>query len=229
MNTLKDVKARTRALIGDPDADFSTDAYLVPLINQAYEQMINYLSNTCSPFMTKLVVVLGIPKGTTDLTEFQVTGKPLDGLMNPLGIEFKVAGQPENFYCPATRQDILPNITPTGNPPTRNMYWEWRSYLLYVTPLPYDSDLRVRGEFRPAPLLEDNNIIAIHPLMAGALAYATAALIGGERMNASYVQNWQQQATLTLDDISAELVRQQQGTSTRIGRMNQSHRRRGYY
>jgi hypothetical protein len=62
-------------------------------------------------------------------------------------------------------------------------------------------------------------------MMAYALAFSTAALIGAERGNAGYVQNYGTQATNTLDDIAATLVRQQQGTSSRLGRVSGGGRR----
>jgi hypothetical protein len=105
--------------------------------------------------------------------------------------------------------------------------WEWRSYVVYITGLGFAADIRIRGEFRPAALVKDTDPIAIHPQMTVALAYATAALIGSERGNTGYVTNYGQQAQNTLDDVSATLVRQQQGTSSRVGRMS-SRGRRGF-
>jgi hypothetical protein len=236
MNTLLDVKQRVRALIGDTDGDFATDAYLLPLINQAYDQSINYLSNTCSPFITQLQVATDVPFGTSALTELQKPNQPFFGLVNPLDLEVKQTGLPELNYVMGKRYDILPNSTNYGaGQPVSNFWgrfgWEWRSYVLYITPLAFAADIRVRGEFRPPALVKDTDPIAIHPQMTVALAYMTAALIGGERINASYVQNYGQQGTATLDDIAATLVRQQQGTSSRVGRMNRSDgsRRRGQW
>jgi hypothetical protein len=146
-------------------------------------------------------------------------------LLNPLSIEIKQAGQPETSYCFLKRVDILPNSSNVGiNQPAniywQGLYWEWRAYVVFLTTLPYPADLRVRGDFAPTALTQDKQIIAIHPLMANALAYATAALIGAERGNDKYVQNYGTQASNRLDDISAELVRQQQGTTSRLGRMD---------
>ena len=225
MNSLLDVKQRTRALVGDVDADFATDAYLLPLINQAYDDSINVLEGTCSPFITQLKVAPNVALGTSSLAELQKPGQPWEGLINPLDLEVKGVGLPETSYFMGTRKDILPNTSNYApNQPLNNwagrFTWEWRSYVVYVTPLGYAADFRMRGEFRPPALVKDTDPIAIHPQMVVALSYATAALIGAERGNAAYVQNYGQQATRTLDDVSATLVRQQQGTSSRVGRMN---------
>ena len=232
MNTVLDVKARVRSLIGDTDADFATDAYLLPLLNQAYDQALNYLCSTCSPFITQLQVATNIALGTSSMEELQKPGHPFYGLVNPLDIEIKQTGLPELSYVMGTRKDILPNSSnyALGQPMqnwTGRFCWEWRSYVVYITPVPYAFDLRIRGEFRPPALIKDTDPIAIHPLMTTALAYSTAALVGAERGNAGYIQNYGTQGTNTLDDISSILVRQQQGTSSRVGRMSGSrgHRR----
>jgi len=230
VNTLGDVKSRVKSLVGDPDGDFCTDGYLVPLTNQAYDQAINYLCGTCSPFITQLQVATNVTAGTSALTELQKPDQPFYGLVNPLDLEVKGTGLPELSYRMGTRKDILPNSSnfALGQPSQiwfGQFCWEWRSYVLYITPVAFNIDIRVRGEFRPSALREDTDEIAIHPLMTVALAYSTAALIGAERGNSAYVQNYGQQATNTLDDISATLVRQQQGTSSRVGRMNRGDRR----
>jgi hypothetical protein len=227
MNQLKDVKAKVRSLLGDPDGDWLTDAYLLPLINQAYEQQVNTLSATCSTYITAVRQIPAIPVGTIDLSEWQKDPKqPLYGMVNPLILEWKQAGQPDNYYVQAERVDVLPNITPATPTPVFCLYWEWRSYTVFVTPLNFPADFRMRGEFRPAPLLKDDDIVAVHPLMANSLAYATAALAASERGNATWVQTFTQQAVVTLDDIAGQLVRAQQGTTIRIGRANPSHSNR---
>jgi hypothetical protein len=217
MNTVGDVIARVKSLVGDPDGDFVTPAYIYPLMNQAYDGAITYLAGTCSPFITQLQVAANVPLGTSSLAELQKPNQPFFGLVNPLDLEVKQAGQPETNYVMATRKDILPNSSNYApGQPLMNWFgsvcWEWRSYVVYITGLGFAADIRIRGEFRPAAL-------------AYALAFSTAALIGAERGNAGYVQNYGTQATNTLDDIAATLVRQQQGTSSRLGRVSGGGRR----
>lgn len=229
MNDLKEVKARARALVGDPDGDFATDAYLLPLVNQALEMFAHSLLGTCSPFITLLKVCLNLPQGTTWLAEQQKPDQPLFGLMNPLLVEFKQAGQPDTAYCTATRRDILPNVSPYGSAQIRGMDWEYRSYILYLTSLPYPADIRVRGEFRPPPLIKDTDMIVVHPMMGAALAFGTAALIGSERGNPTYKADYTLAAQNLLDDIESELVRQTQGTASRLGKMSRGRGgRRGW-
>ena len=225
MDSVLDVKAQVRSLCGDPDGDFITDSYVMPLINTAYKQALNYLEGTCSPFITQLQVATNVALGTSSLAELQKKGQPFDGLVNPLDIEVKGTGLPETSYVMGTRRDILPNSSnyAAGQPTnywTGRFCWEWRSYIVYITALGYAFDIRIRGEFRPPALIKDTDPIQLHPLMSVALGYMTAALVGSERQNSGYMANYGKQGIDMLDDISAILVRQQQGTSSRVGRMN---------
>ena len=63
------------------------------------------------------------------------------------------------------------NVSPHGSAQVRGLDWEWRSYFIYVTSLPYISDVRVRGEFQPPPLKLDTDMIVVHPMMGAALAF----------------------------------------------------------
>lgn len=227
MDTLKDVKMRTRSLIGDPDADFATDAYIVPLINQAYDVGTHRLLNTCSPFIEKYVVIPNVAQGVTTLQAFQVTGGLLDGLMNPLEMQFKPAGFPDGDYRWAPEKMRLPNLSPVNAPPLGSLMWTWRAYILGLTPTPWPCDIRVLGEFKPSALQKDSDLIVLHPMMTAALSFATAGLIGSERQNQNYQQTYTPLAEATFDDIGAELVRQEQGTTSRLGRVNRSRPGRG--
>lgn len=227
-NSVLDVKQKVRSLIGDPDGDFATDAYLLPLLNLAYETAVHYLQNTCSPFITKLQVVPAVSMGTTSLQQFQTAGEPLDGLINPTQIEYKQVGQPESNYVFMQQKLILPAYSPASapsvGPPFRCIYWEYRAYVVYLTALPYNCDIRVRGDFRPQALTKDSDLLAIHPLMGAAMAFATGALVGGERQNSNYKADYSEQAIQILDNISSELVRQTQSSPNRIGRMTRGNR-----
>lgn len=237
MNQLLDVKRDARTLVGDPDGDWADDEYILPFINIAYTRAINYLMNTCAPFITRKVAVPAVPAGTTDWTPFQVapatgeiaagqTGAPLLGLINPLEIWWKVQFQPENNYCLAKEEKDLPFITPSNYIVGQRVYWEWIGNKINTTPLSFIADFLVKGEFLPPALKEDTDYLELDPAMAPALGFATAALIGGSRVAQSYIVTWQGEAEKSFDDISARLTRKEQGTSQRVGRMGGRRRRR---
>lgn len=210
--------------------DFTTDDYLTPMINQVYEdQTTELMADTDSSFDEWVFDVPGVPAGTTNLGIYQAaqmpTGNgnvngPLYGLVNPIVLEWKVGGQPENCYREVGRTGKLPNISPAASNPSICSDWEWRAYTIYLTPVQFTIDLRVRGEFSPPSLVKDTDILVVHPRMATATAYAAAALIGVERNNQNFVDKYSAQAEKVLENISNMLTKGEQGTVTRIGRMS---------
>lgn len=221
-STLKDIRARVAALLSDPDQDSLTPAYLTPLTNQVYESQISYLAGTCNPFETKLVTVSNLAIGTADLTNLQRTGALL-GLVNPLELRWKQAGQPENFYLPLRRFNVLPQFSPAQSVSlacSTQAGWEWRGNVVYMTPFAFAVDLRVRGEFSPPPLCKDDDVVQVHPQLGHALAYGTAALAAIERGNPEWVQSYGALAQSTLNEIANQMMRQQQRTTFRAGKLN---------
>lgn len=235
-NTLKAVKAKVRSLVGDPMGDFTTDAYLTPLINIIYEaQTTKLMADTDSSFDDWVFDVPALDIGTTNLKAQQsaqmptpngnVAG-PLLGLVTPGIIEWKIAGQPDANYVEAFRRGKLPNVSPAAPGPPFQMYWEWRGMVIYLTPMTYSVDLRVRGEFSPPTLVKDTDELVVHPRMGTATAFGTGALVGAERKNQGYVDTYTAAAEDVLGDISNILTKGEQGVTTRIGRYGGN--KRGY-
>lgn len=212
--------------------DFCTDGYLNPLVNQVYEdQTTQLMSDTDSSFDDMVLECLGVPIGTTSLSNYQsaqmanddgsaTVNGPLYGLVSPSIVEWKVGGQPVNRYCEAERTGKLPNVAPGGPPTTFSMSWEWRGSIIYLTPMQQTVDLQVRGEFSPPELVKDTDILVVHPRIATATAYGTAALIGQERNNAPYTTGYFARADQVLENIANMLVKSEQGVTTRIGRLH---------
>jgi hypothetical protein len=238
-NTVKDVKARVRSLVGDVQGDFCTDAYILPLINTAYEtETTELMADTDSSFDEWVFDVPGVPGGTTNLANYQASqmaipggrtiSGPLYGLVSPITMEWKLAGQPDGCYVEAGRTGKLPNVSPAQASPPYSIQWEWRAYTIYFTPVMYTIDLRIRGEFSPPVLVNDPDILVVHPRLHTATAFHTAALIGIERNNQNWIDKYTAAGDSVLEDISNYLTKAEQGTTTRIGRTYSSGRRNGW-
>ncbi len=227
MDTLKDVKQQARAINGDPDGEWMTDAYLLPMINHVYTLQINYLSNFCSPFIESVATIVGLQQGISDLSPFHSPGQPLCGLVEPYrqGIHWKPSGDPPSRYVLAKKSSALPYVTPATPGPRFQLWWEFRSFRLFITPMTMPIDLEVRGDFRPSPLVKDDDAIAI-PAMDAVMAEEVAAAAWRERQNAGASQTYQLVYTSALDDIANQLSRGEQGTPLRLARANS--RRRGW-
>jgi hypothetical protein len=225
------VKATVRAILGDNAKKWTTDAYLDPIVRHCFDLQVIYLLDTCSPFITKVVTVPGLPPGTTDLSAWQSNTKDqsLFGLMDPLRLDWKIAGQPDPTYCEVIKTDVLPSYSPQCPMPLVQMRYEWRRMVVYITPTSFPIDLRVRGEFLPEPLIKEDQLIPLHPLLGAALAEESAACASRERANPGQMQAYELVGTAALDNISNALVRSGQDTTIRVARVSgRRGRRYGY-
>lgn len=211
MDTRGDVFGMVAGLAGDPYRDWITPEYFSSFCNTAYEAAIVYLQGTCSTNIEKTVMVSGVSVSgdENDLTpssQGAVKTDPLACLIEPRFIDFKPTGTANSQYKPACECTILPD-----------------------TPIQVTSglfDFRVRGDFRPAKLLTDDVVVEIHPMAGHALACSIMALIGMERPNQGWVDNYGKQAQDAWDQIASELIRSQQRKTYRLGSPNRANNQR---
>lgn len=222
--TLGQLKARVRNLLDDPQGSYLTDAFIVPLINEVYDDSNSQLASTQSSWDISVVEVPGVQPGTPNLQAFQVQGALLGGLTDqPLRIDWKPAGNPPNYYSLVKNYEVLPDMQPAQS----MVGWEFRSQVIWLTPCSVAVDLRVRGEFAPPPLVDDTDILVSHPRIGYVISYGTAALIAAIRGNKAWEQSYNQKAMEGMDEIMEQLVRAEQGQYRRLGRMSQRRRRGG--
>lgn len=227
MNTLGYVKQVVRSLNGDPDGDWLDDAYLNPMVNHVYRLQINYLATFCSTSIMRVVEIPAIPAGTTDLSKWQAQQLaqgpgPLYGLRDVFEVEWKQAGQPATQYREAPVRGKLPDVLPGSS--IFRMWHEWRSYVIYITPLIFAADFRVRGDFSPPALTKDTDPIVLHPDLGDCLAEEVSACVQRERGNDGHAQPFQLVGTAALDDIATQIVHGGQDVPVRIGKITRRRR-----
>ena len=213
--TLGQVKARVRNLLDDPQGSYLTDSFLVPLIAEVYDDANSQLSATQSSWDISVVEVLGVQPGTPNLSGLQAPRQLLETLTDqPLRIDWKPGGQPANYYQLVTNYEVLPDIQPA-----QYMYgWEFRSETIWLTPCTTAVDLRIRGEFGPPALTNDDSVLVSHPRIGYVVAYGTAALVATVRGNDAWTKQYEAKAIEGMDEIMGQLVRAEQGQIRRIGR-----------
>lgn len=223
--TLAQTKARVRALVDDPQIAWTQDSFIVPLLNQVYDDCNNQLTSTQSSYETSEVEVLDVTAGTPNLEQQQIGTGPLVHLARePEQILWKPAGTDPTYYQLVQNNEILPDVQPQQGVG----FWEWRSEVIWLSPSSIDVDLRVRGEFEPAPLSEDTDVLNTNPRIGYVVAYGTAALIGVVRGNTAWAQTYQQKAIEGLDEIMADMVRAEQGQTRRVKRQSGRYYGRDY-
>src|ERR1700761_1841999 len=138
-----DLKARIRDLVDDPDGEFATDDYLQSKVALAYDDLYNALRMTGAQFDETVVELINVQLGTSELSAYFASGKPLETLLNPKYFEWKLTGLDPTNYVEARLVDRVPDVQP-------NQWiakWEWRKGNIFFTPVTTAVDIRIRGEF----------------------------------------------------------------------------------
>ena len=213
---LSTLKSRIRALVDDPDATYATDGFLLPLINQKYEELYNRMLSTGAEFERRAVELFNVPSQTQDLSAYMLTGQPLELMVQPLTLDWKTTGLDSTNYRTAALVDKVKDVIPDQF--IQN--WEWRAGIIYFTPCVLAVDLRIRGDFLFAPLTNDADVVAATRNFGHALAYGTAALTGLVRGNQAWVQAYTLLQDNALDDLMQYLARKDQAKVRRVGRIS---------
>jgi hypothetical protein len=213
---LTTLKFRIRSLIDDPDGTYATDSFLLPLINQKYEELYNRMLSTGAEFERKVVEIFNVPAQTADLSAYGLSSQPLELLVEPLSLEWKTSGLDNTNYRRATLVDKLKDMIP-------NQYvddWEWRAGVVYFTPCTMNVDLRLRGDFLPASLTDEKDqVLSTVKNFGNALGYGVGSLIGLVRGNQGWAQSYAMLQDNALDDVMQYLSRKDQQKVRRVGRM----------
>src|SRR5215471_19051414 len=109
---LSTVKSRIRSLVDDPDASYATDAFLLPLINQKYEELYNRTLSTGAEFERKVVELFNVAAQTADVSAYALAGQPLELMVQPLQFEWKQAGLDPTNYKTASLVDKVKDVIP---------------------------------------------------------------------------------------------------------------------
>jgi hypothetical protein len=213
---LTTVKTRIRSLVDDPDATYATDAFLLPLVNQKYEELYNRMLSTGAELERKVVEIFSVAPQAPDLSAYGLTGQPLELMVQPLTLEWKIAGLDSTNYKTATLADKVKDVIPDQFIDD----WEWRAGIIYLTPSTLSVDLRIRGDFLFSSLASDQDVVSITKSFGHALAYGAAALVGAVRGNQAWMQAYTLLQDSAVDDLMQYLTRKDQGKVRRIGRVS---------
>ncbi|MBZ5522441.1 MAG: hypothetical protein LAP21_09400 [Acidobacteriia bacterium] len=212
---LAEVKSRIRALVDDPDGTYVTDGFLGPLINQKYEEIYNRMLSTGAEFERRVVELSNVAALTSDLSVYNLPGRELELMLQPVLLEWKQAGFDPTSYRTASLVDRVRDVIQAQTLDD----WEFRSGVIYITPTVLDVDIRIRGDFLFAPLTAETDAIAAAKNLGHAVAYGTASLIGTVRGNPAWTQAYAILQDNAVDDVMQYLARKDQAKVRRVGRI----------
>src|SRR5579859_7515482 len=88
-----DVIKRVAAKCDDPDQTYITNDYVMGFVPDVYEWMYNQFKLTGSQFDTEVIILGNVAAGTSTLDAYQTSGKPLESLLTPRMIRYRLPGQ----------------------------------------------------------------------------------------------------------------------------------------
>src|SRR5947209_17420570 len=106
------LKSRIRSLVDDPDGTYATDGFLLPLINQKYEELYNRMLSTGAEFERKEAELFNVWSQTQDLSGYMLAGQALELMVQPLTLEWKTAGLDNTNYRMAVLVDKVKDVIP---------------------------------------------------------------------------------------------------------------------
>lgn len=234
-NTLGDVVLRCQALLAGNTSSVGlyTRGYLLPFIQQAYEDIASSIKNASGKNLEAVIEALNVAQGTSSLYSLQtygdLTANPpvqpgaLAGLFDPLRMWVKTAGVLPGYYTLAAGpRDTLPHVNPPGITPgtySVQVTFAWIGNKLFITPVAGPIDIQVYGRFNAPPLVKDTDQLVLYPSMTAVLAYCAAALTGVERSNVTILQGYAERGIAMVDNIVADIIRQCQKNPRRLAKM----------
>lgn len=138
LNDVMDVAKRAGAFLDDPSLSIYKLTYLMPFIDQCYEELDVDLERCGMQYVEGIVEFVN-PAGTSDLSPLLADGQPLQYMKFPKWVDWKLPGQPDSMYTPSAMVSELQDFdAATGA-------WQWRfgDGGLQVTKAAVDVALRV--------------------------------------------------------------------------------------
>jgi hypothetical protein len=109
LQNVNDIIKRVGALLDDPGNTKFTAAYLIPHIDQVYEEMDVDLELVGMQYVEHIAIV-NVASLTTDLTYMLANGQPLVTMKLPKWMKWKLQGQPDTSYIKSAYVDELGEV-----------------------------------------------------------------------------------------------------------------------
>jgi hypothetical protein len=199
-----DVVASVAALLDDPGQTNIDQDYVIPFINLRWANLIVNLSMLGLQYSEETAII-NLPAGATNLTQYMASGQPLASLMMPLGIDWKLQGDPDTEYEPADSVRELDDLPPdsTGIP---QYAWQGGTVLISTSSVPVT--IRIRFNAMSTTLVDptDTMIRGVGDI----IAYRAAELLAAVRGMPALKADMRLYGDTALDDfITAGVLRSQ--------------------
>jgi hypothetical protein len=109
LQNVNDIIKRVGVLVDDPGNTRFSPAYLIPHIDQVYEEMDVDLELLGMQYVEHIAIV-NVNANVTDLTYMLANGQPLASMKLPSWMKWKLQGQPDTSYVRSAYVDELAEV-----------------------------------------------------------------------------------------------------------------------
>src|SRR3990167_5498145 len=154
---VNEVIKRVQSQLDDPRGKFFTREYIMPYLDQIYEDLISALAAIDLGYQEQVITLSAVPAATADLAAYQAADQSLEYLVAAKKIEWRLVGEDALAWRFVEHKDTLPDVLDTevvtawtqrGGGPT-----------IYITPSSVEVDLRVTGDFLPVRLESEDKML----------------------------------------------------------------------
>lgn len=204
--SMAQVNDRAAALLDDPGHRRFSSNYLRSHIDQQNESFMVDLE-TMGVQQQEATAIFNLPANTTDLTPYFAAGQPLQSMLRPVTIDWKLQGQPDTSYSPSYPTKELQDVDQAN---LGCQQYKWSGGALYLTPSSVPVTLRVQYLALTATVYDSNTRMmrGVGFIIAGMTALFVCSLNNGM---GTLQQRLEKQVTKDIRKFKNLMVMQQQG------------------
>jgi hypothetical protein len=113
LQDVNDVIKRVCVLLDDPSGATFSREYLMPFVDQEYDEMDVELERNGMQYIES-IAVFTVPAGTTDLSTYLADGQPLATMKFPKYVKWKLPSQTDEFYQLSAFVQELDEVNPAN-------------------------------------------------------------------------------------------------------------------
>lgn len=202
---VSDIVSRVAALLDDPEQSYCTDDWILGFAQNEYEALYNKLKLCGTDFDDIVIELPNVAAGTPDLSAFLAPGAPLEFLVTPRMLEWKLAGAQPSSYRRA--DGPLDQIRDLDQGIVALDSWSWTRRILKLSAFNAPLDLRLTGDFLFDPLNSPDSKMEYMPTANPVLVFMIAATAGDVRGNDKWSAKYRARADEAFDDLAIALTK----------------------
>lgn len=203
---------KIRSLVSDPQGQFVTESYALPLMQLALDLLTqDVLGNPNMDMLCAIVILPAVPLQTTSLATYFSAGQPLELLTNIISMKERASGGSRQEQDWMLMNEALD--PPTIGQSAFNRFYTFTGSTILMPGADQATDLRIFGKFNTVPLTSGES--PMPPNISPIIEFRTGALIATARGNAALKNAYDTYADRAQSSYVANVIMEMQKTKTR--------------